>query len=139
MIARGCAARPRRTSLRKTYFFFLAVFLAAFFFLAGIGITSLPSLTRPTAPSEQSALTPGQALGLPGAGQPLLELAAGYPPDPTDPHCGYPRGVRVVHRAETAQDGRGMNTQAAGDLISGQVLVRIDGPCTACTRCGDGA
>jgi len=129
------APPARGASSQVPYFFFFADFFAAFFFLAGIN-DHLPSFPSPEIPwrSEQSALTPGEAFGRPGADQPLLELSPWDPPDTTDPHSGYPRGVRVVHRAETAQDGRGVNAQAPGDLLRREVLVVACAGCAGCIR-----
>ena len=135
------AARPRRPiASAQSYFFFAAFFVAFFaFFFAGI-IDHLPSFPSPRSRrlSEQSALAPGKALGRPGACQPLLELSPRDPPDTTDPHRGYPRGVRVVHRAESAQDGRGVDAQACRDLVGRQILVIGPLACAACDGCAAG-
>ena len=136
-------APPARgaSSLKSESYFFFALFFAAFFafFFAVIELTSsLRKLVRRPR-SEQSALAPGQARCLPGAAQPFLELSPGYPPDPTDPHRGYPRRVRVVHRAESAQDGRGMNAQALRDLVGREVFVVSARPdCAGCDSCVSG-
>ena len=72
---------------------------------------------------EQSALPASGGRTARGPVQPFLELAPRDAPDSTDPHGGDSCRVWVVHRAESAQDGRGVNAQALRDLIRGQVLV----------------
>ena len=74
------------------------------------------------ATSEEASLTPTQARGLRGAREPFLELFPWYPPDPTDPHRRYAAWVWIVHRAETAQDGRGVNAEPPRDLVRGEEL-----------------
>jgi len=126
------------------YFFFLVaffavVFLAAFFF-AGIPVTSLPQKMSEALCelSEQPPLAAGRTIRAAGAAEPFFELTARDPPDTTDPDRGDPRRVRVVHRAEAAQDGRGVNAQAGGDLVGRQVLVIAGGGRRAHCICCDG-
>src|SRR2546423_1426203 len=84
--------------------------------------------------SEQPPLPPGHPTGLAGAGEPFLELASRDAPDPTDPDRRNALRVRVVHCAEAAQDGRGVDAQALGHLVGRQELsvVRQRGHCTSC-------
>jgi hypothetical protein len=101
----------------------LLVFLAAFFF-AGIRSTSLPrKVIGASQRSEQPPLPPGLATGLAGAGEPFLEFAARDAPDPTDPDRRNAFRIRVVHCAEAAQDGRGVNAQAPRHFVGREELV----------------
>ena len=73
--------------------------------------------------SEQPSLPPGLATGLAGASEPFLEFASRDAPDPTDPDRGNALRIRVVHCAEAAQDGRGVNAQALRHFVGREELV----------------
>src|SRR5439155_14790309 len=73
--------------------------------------------------SEQPSLPPGLATGLAGASEPFLEFAARDAPDPTDPDRRDAFRIRVVHCAEAAQDGRGVNAQALRHFVGREELV----------------
>ncbi len=88
-------------------------FFAAFFF-AGIWV-SPPSHCACPAALEEPPLPARQAT-LAGASEPFLELFAGDPPDPADAHRWDAGRIGVVHRAESAQDRRGVYSEAPRNL-----------------------
>src|SRR5688572_15879132 len=91
--------------------------------------TSFPQKVAWRARSKEPPLTADGRTGGRRSREPLFELPLGNAPDAADPDRGDPRGVGALHRAETAQDGRGVNAQAARDLVCGEELL------LTCRRC----
>ena len=91
--------------------------------------TSFPLRVAWRARSKEPPLPTDRRTGGGRTSEPLLELPLGNAPDATDPYRGNPRGIGPLHRAEPAQDGRGVNAQAARDLIRGEKLLITCGRC----------
>ena len=103
--------------------------------------TSLPTRVIWRATSEEASLTPGQARCLARAREPFLELFPWNSPDPTDPHRRNAGWIWVVHRAESAQDGRGVDAEPPRDffrreeLLTGGIDIKSRSGCCHCGSC----